>query len=165
MTTDKLNPAEAIPCPFCGSADISDGEVLTAWGNSGAATQSMCNECFALGPQAKLLKGEIDYGDIKSTTAWNRRADISATDAQGVQQWQPIETAPKDGTKCLFFRMHEGGQIQTAWWKRGIMNEYGFGGDGWSYANTKFPPTHWMPLPPPPSLHTEPPAAVQGEGL
>jgi hypothetical protein len=39
--SDQLN-IDAAPCPFCGSTDISEGEVLTTWGAGGTATQSMC---------------------------------------------------------------------------------------------------------------------------
>ena len=82
-----------------------------------------------------------------------------------MSEWQPIETAPKDGTKILaydpdgihdpvyavicwyvhetdFFEEMEGGLYKksankTAWW------------DGASYL--PFNATHWMPLPEPPT--------------
>jgi hypothetical protein len=67
------------------------------------------------------------------------------------QEWQPIETAPKDGTQIL------------AYWDSGMMTctDITLWYEGkWSdpecteveYAD----PTHWMPLPTPPSL-TDPP--------
>ena len=56
--------------------------------------------------------------------------------------WQPIATAPKDGTEAL---VYDAGAIvialwstedgQSGWWDNGIMNPS---------------PTHWMPLPAPP---------------
>ena len=58
--------------------------------------------------------------------------------------WQPIETAPKDGTFILVavsgdFALH----IMLVWWI-----------DGWCWDMTNTPivgePTHWMPLPEPP---------------
>jgi hypothetical protein len=68
-----------LPCPFCGSDDISEGEVLTIGGAGGTVTQSMCNTCGALGPEARLPEGEVDYGDVRATAAWNRRVrDASA---------------------------------------------------------------------------------------
>lgn len=61
--------------------------------------------------------------------------------------WQPIETAPKDGTEVLL--AYPGGLVKSGKWTL-------FGGayeDHW--ADGKRPrfgsdPTHWMPLPAPP---------------
>lgn len=71
--------------------------------------------------------------------------------------WQPIETAPKDGTKILVF---VDGEIKIAHWETDSAHA------GWdkafvplwvgfscmdSYFNEEWQetePTHWMPLPP-----------------
>ena len=77
-----------------------------------------------------------------------------------MSEWQPIETAPKDGTDVIVMYMH----IETqcvfnafyasevdGWEKRDV--------GWWSYEhgevsrillNGFMTPTHWMPLPPPP---------------
>ena len=47
--------------------------------------------------------------------------------------WRRIESAPKDGTRFLVF--FPSGHIAVAAW------------DEWDEIS---PPTHWMPLPPPP---------------
>lgn len=67
---------------------------------------------------------------------------------QTAQTWQPIETAPKNGTEVL---VYDDGAIMVSswlddgqragWWDNGLMDP---------------PPTHWMPLPPPPDATTEP---------
>jgi Lar family restriction alleviation protein len=62
------------PCPFCGSYDISDGEVLGALTGGVLYKQSECSACGATGPRAMLDAGEKDYGDVKATAAWNRRS-------------------------------------------------------------------------------------------
>ncbi len=59
---------------------------------------------------------------------------------QRVAEWQPIETAPKDGTRVLLCIDHGewGDKVWTGLW-----------GDGWmvSYGKARTEPTHWMPLP------------------
>jgi hypothetical protein len=67
------------------------------------------------------------------------------------EQWQPIETAPKNGTDVLVFAS---GSIYTAYWNM----EY----NAWMAHNTKnglpsfislkYGVTHWMPLPDTPEI-------------
>jgi hypothetical protein len=68
-------------------------------------------------------------------------------------EWQPIETAPKDGTWFLGFRVSPFAecQIQVWHWMKDILPEF----QGWQNANDTCDfeedwPTHWMPLPEPP---------------
>jgi len=58
--------------------------------------------------------------------------------------WQPIATAPKDGTQVLLFRA--GKSMVQGWWNRGGA----FHMPHWSTPSGLFDPTHWRPLPPPP---------------
>lgn len=67
-----------LSCPFCGCKNISSGEVMTSEENGSTYTQSECQECGALGPRAYLEDGEVDYGDTKAITAWNRRDGVNA---------------------------------------------------------------------------------------
>jgi hypothetical protein len=61
--------------------------------------------------------------------------------------WQPIETAPKDGT------------LIDLWTPAGRLTDYGWGLDGaecWTHPDgyvADAQPTHWMPLPPPPASY------------
>jgi hypothetical protein len=87
-----------------------------------------------------------------------------------VSEWQPIETAPKDGTTVLLWQpakvsawCKEGGYLHLSRWyvhyENGAPSKYrepewyqndmsgGFGG----YCGP-LTPTHWMPMPPPPAL-------------
>ena len=58
--------------------------------------------------------------------------------------WQPIETAPKDGSRVLVV---SGEEYHVASW-------HGDNGYGLEWFNDEImvPATHWMPLPSPPEL-------------
>lgn len=60
-----------LPCPVCGSNNISDGETLTEFKNGVQTVQSQCEDCNVEGPHAILKSGEIDFGDVKAIAAWN----------------------------------------------------------------------------------------------
>ena len=70
--------------------------------------------------------------------------------------WQPMETAPKDGTVVLCW--DEFKECDFMWY--GIIQQWNEPKDilGWMYVatNTECHPTHWMPLP-------KPPAAKEGK--
>ena len=65
------------------------------------------------------------------------------------QKWLPIETAPKDGTRVLLHHPHATDETVTAgaWgnWDRDTVCWITDFGEGW------LNPTHWMPLPVPPT--------------
>ena len=64
-------------------------------------------------------------------------------------EWQPIETAPKDGTPVL---VHDEGAIEIATWDSDS--------DAWRdcSGHKMWPsPQHWMPLPDPPAPREEKP--------
>ena len=70
--------------------------------------------------------------------------------------WQPISTAPKDGTQILAY----GPYVWEDYWKSGF-DRTGWAviyweNDGWRLANANpyadyMDPTHWIPLPEPPA--------------
>ena len=63
-----------------------------------------------------------------------------------MMEWQPIEAAPKDGTGILIYdpNCRLGSRVNQAKWVVSnfveVVEEYGV-----------FWPTHWMPLPKPPT--------------
>lgn len=65
--------------------------------------------------------------------------------------WQPIETAPKDGTRILVTRFPATSKppINIAWWSEKRLRR---GCYPWRITCKSLPydPTHWMPLPQPP---------------
>jgi hypothetical protein len=72
-------------------------------------------------------------------------------------EWQPIETAPKDGTTVLGWIPRLG---YVARQDCVPMNWSGWGGGVWENTTSGHKlgtePTHWMPLPPPPSTQETP---------
>lgn len=75
-------------------------------------------------------------------------------------EWQTIETAPKDGSLCLVINGNEGGyltephQIGTAFFGLASYEDDSFKPEWKSNACcdeiSSYEPTHWMPLPKPP---------------
>jgi hypothetical protein len=85
------------------------------------------------------------------------------------QTWQPIATAPKDGTKVLVYATQYG----TAYWGCAKWMEFDDGSHGWigesftsepegNWTTFNEHPTHWLPLPAPPG---ETPCPVCGHDL
>lgn len=65
---------------------------------------------------------------------------------RAMMAWQPITTAPKDGTAILVWRPKEvdgpGAHVGVDWWS----------GNSWYRSRTYQQPTRWMPLPEEPQL-------------
>ena len=61
-------------------------------------------------------------------------------------KWQPISTAPTDGTSILIFEAHVGtaGIVRVSRWRNDTIPS------GWAGAENV--PSHWLPLPLPPEL-------------
>jgi hypothetical protein len=59
-------------------------------------------------------------------------------------EWQPISTAPKDGTSILIFEAQVGtsGVVRVSRWRDDTISS------GWAGAENA--PSHWLPLPLPP---------------
>jgi hypothetical protein len=90
--------------------------------------------------------------EMEVTTTFTMRDTVDAlravADEKEAQRWQPIETAPKDGTSVLL--VNHKGNIAAGLWMDS------FTGAGWylrggsdpdEFFNGHFGPTHWMPLP------------------
>lgn len=78
--------------------------------------------------------------------------------------WQPIETAPRDGGYVIVARFRNGDELcwvkHSRWIKAEELASENYGDpeewdDGWTDGNDEDElcfPTHWMPLPAPPVL-------------
>lgn len=87
-----------------------------------------------------------------------------------MSDWQPIETAPKDGEPILIGWQDEthGWQTRCAWWDERFAPDWDKETDGvndyrpawtdgrvmsFNYEETyEYTPTHWQPLPEPPAI-------------
>lgn len=117
------------------------------------------------------LVGEYREPDTDGTRgeAWNLIADFAVENAEFIRdalcayvaepQWQPIESAPTDGTNILAIVAGNhpmSGQPfipEVVKW-----TEDGWWNCMWGCASDNrggYEPTHWMPLPPAPSLENE----------
>jgi hypothetical protein len=76
-----------------------------------------------------------------------------------MSEWQPIETAPKDGSTVL---LAEGNYVDCGFWNDGAECYGHRGGAGWFSEDDRnnlliasnIHPTHWMKFPDPPKLST-----------
>jgi len=73
------------------------------------------------------------------------------TELEQAQAWQPIETAPKDGTAILLYAPSEVGRGRTVW-PGCYVESYA----EWLQIGGGFvDPTHWRPMPDPPEVAGE----------
>ena len=106
------------------------------------------------------VEDEVSFNDLFDAT-WSHdnatgngieyvRADLTRPQArEPLTQWQPSDTAPQDGTKCLVYWGRAYGQplIGVAARLVPYQGEMLWHGHGGSHNEV----THWMPLPPPPT--------------
>jgi Lar family restriction alleviation protein len=136
MTTPNL-----LPCPFCGATD----DDLSCDVDEYRRAYVCCGNCDTEGP----VIGSSEIGSHaaieQAIAAWNQR-----------NTWQPIETAPRDGTDFIAYNEFTGPYITAA----KSISPIAAPPDGtirfpmhyWhGQKGTWFPePTHWQPLPSPP---------------
>lgn len=79
-----------------------------------------------------------------------------------MSEWQPIETAPKDGARVILGNangiwmadwrpVYVSGYQPECPWSSAMLNHDHMVDKSGRYS----PPTHWMPLPPPPGVNAE----------
>ncbi|MCP5005711.1 MAG: hypothetical protein GY941_17515 [Planctomycetes bacterium] len=97
-------------------------------------------------------RDEIDAQETidRAVTAIERLADVAELlvvellETDKTHEWQPIEIAPKDGTKILVWVPET--WVCVSWRTDRNMN----GWTAWEDDDYQFHPTHWQPLPPQP---------------
>ena len=147
---DDQPPASAderralLPCPFC----CGQPTMVNRGGDLFVFRCPETSPCFGSGMATYGQRSRRD----EAIAAWNTRlaaerqpytfAPVEGETWDGVTQggWQPIETAPRDGTTILGSRTDWHDHCCKIWW------DVTAGVDGdWSGAAGRF--THWMPLP------------------
>ena len=138
-------------CPCCG-ADAGFGEIRFSAPPPIRELDVSCPmvRCYVHCAYCQTNNNGITHGyatEEQAAEAWNKRE---------VQEWQPIETVPKDGTEILL--AHDGeGIIWTDEWMAHWVDEGGMLGC-WRQSELWMRdliegPTHWMPLPNPPKVN------------
>ena len=109
-----------------------------------------CEDLAAINENLGL---DPDDGGAEPIIAAIEELRVAASHAVVGQQWQPIETAPKDGTRIIIFMGAPWARIVTVRWFDLWENwqEGDFPEDHEEYCGIGSEvPTHWMPLPPAP---------------
>lgn len=114
----------------------------------------IAREARGLFHDARLSRGGIRLTDAE---AFGERIARLAWEARGRAEWQPIESAPKDGSRfdvwakawLPAFDRFEGCRFATCYWRDG--DSMGAWKAGIVGVSRDWRPTHWMPLPPSPT--------------
>ena len=172
MTTlaQDLGGVVLLPCPWC-------GEELTAVRVSEGSTfrWRKVDGCCTDGPEVRhdTMADDQAAAEIDSTSraiaAWNTRAHSAeiAGALRDAERWQPIESAPRDGSYILVCNSHgswiakyqhfyPSGYRPSSPWASMMLNH-----DHIEKPGRLDHPTHWRPLPAPP---TQDSAMQQGGG-
>ena len=102
-----------------------------------------------------LLKGVDDdlFAEIGNDVAKAALTAALAVDGVALQGWQPIESAPKDGTWVILYDAEQYHPVHVRNWRTAETNGRLISGwwDEYSQYRPSFRPTHWKPLPHPPA--------------
>lgn len=145
--SDNTKVADLLPCPFCGPGESIVACCFDDVANRYRVYCGRCGSSTGIHP--------TDRTEAPAIAAWNRRAALARQDveevappaAQAVDQWQPIEAAPKDGTVIIVTGAPEFGYtipcVVDALYDNG-----GWQVNQWESPGFAITPTHWMPIPP-----------------
>lgn len=113
--------------------------------------------------QGRLLFSRENYNEVEAERFgvmlldFMRRHGVMVRAAiAALNPWQPIETAPKDGTRILTCVLGSDGRAydyQINEWNdpRAVADGNGIGSVGWWSSRPSRQPTHWHPLTTPPA--------------
>jgi hypothetical protein len=131
----EAQPVSAEPkCPQCGWVNFEH--------------EKGCSRSVSARPDPAWMQAQRAIQERDATGSHPLRDETREPDTAGREEWQPIETAPKDGTRVLVWWEHWSAYPVVSYFKHGRWN----GEIACSEGDEQ--PTHWQPLP-------EPPAALQ----
>lgn len=89
-----------------------------------------------------------EHNELLHHDNWAQGFDTAfyTTPQPAIPAWQPIETAPRDGTVILLCRVHPNPDVRIAV-SDGQWLETSNGHWDWVWPYIRKEPTHWMPLP------------------
>lgn len=150
-----------VACPLCGADEgyrLDEGSTYRWWSVHCAGCGQEVSEARATYPAetASRTSAADEAWNAAGAYAQSLRDRIAALEAQQAQApgWQPIETAPKDGSRILLWW---DGLVREGWC--GGAGASRDGGDWWrshSLTVCNGRPTHWVPLPPAPQQGAKP---------
>ena len=149
--------AQAVPasCGECGKK-TSDGWALycvACWEKAGLPAQAVPLLTDAeIDEAADDDDPDCDY--VCGFYNGARWAEAAVRAKLGVAQWQPISTAPKDGTRVMVWMNDKYASNQHAFAKLWFYADGRLGGGAEGYSGD-WSISHWMPLPPPPIVGKE----------
>ncbi len=120
-------------------------EIMTLWGSRGMAGNWEFNDFYSGAHDTHTITGIIEPIEIAELEGALTLAKTERTKPR-VDEWQPIETAPKDVEVLVY---------SDAWnvpyLIKATRREHGWTSGGFDLSNPH-QPTHWMPLPEPPRV-------------
>lgn len=103
----------------------------------------------------RLKRERLITADAIETLNSTHKEQLATAEQRVAEAWQPIETAPKDGTSVLL--LFKGCAIEALWecvdsgdWESGLQPSY-YWSSKFDWFDDGTEPTHWMPLPNPPA--------------
>ena len=171
MAVECYNPDESVPDFY---SELSFGD------RASLAVEEIQAILADARPASGEREGEADWTNWRRLHGWiytcksvhRRRPSQRGRDYGGeVMEWQPIETAPRDGT-WIQVKIPGHGSDNIVAWQPGLLDSEGADCGDWTFMTEQEPPddwtdgvcwavnsdglpstrpTHWMPLPPPPT--------------
>lgn len=124
-----------------------------------------CDDPHEIDGNGKTVAGNYDYEEGGICSQEDRNFIVALRNAapgmieeikrlRAEQEWQPIETAPRDGTRILAWFDHLPHPVISWFIRRGKKSgKWSSCGIGYSASfSLDVEPTHWKPLPPPPKV-------------
>lgn len=113
-----------------------------------------CVTCKQLWPEEKAKTAD-QAAEIARLSAALDEALAQLEEERARNAWQPMETAPRNGTSILVHLPGSRRPVQEVWWAIAYEGGPGywstpFGPAGRGYTILPESPSHWMPLPAPP---------------